>query len=200
MLDVFILQLFGAYGSDVLVIVTGILAILTGFYAIQTKKTVAVLEKTARMEFLPKIKGHIHMVGPVNIDFRISNVGKGPAGDIRVNFTVVGQNTVSRTWTQPLMKPNEFQDFFIPINEENQTQSNVPFFRNNETRIELNATYRDILDIVHSSTEIINISEFVNQFERTLSVYNEETTSKISRSLERIGQELRDIKENLSSN
>jgi hypothetical protein len=199
MLDVFILQLFGAYGSDVLVIVTGILAILTGFYAIQTKKTVAVLEKTARMEFLPKIKGHIHMVGPVNIDFRISNVGKGPAGNVRVNFTVFGQQTVSRTWTQPLMKPNEFQDFFIPINEENQTESNAPFFRNNATRIELSATYSDILDIEHSSTEIINISEFVNQFERTLSVYNEETTTKISRSLERIGRELQGIKQNLSS-
>jgi hypothetical protein len=83
MSNVFILQLFGAYGSDVLEIVTGILAILTGFYAIQTKKTVAVLEKTARMEFLPKIKGHIHMIGPVNIDFRLSNVGKGPASDVR---------------------------------------------------------------------------------------------------------------------
>ena len=58
MLEVFILQLFGTYGSDVLVIVTGILAILTFFYAIQTKKTVAVLEKTGRMEFLPKIKCH----------------------------------------------------------------------------------------------------------------------------------------------
>jgi len=74
-------------------------------------------------------------------------------------------------WTQPLMKPNEFQDFFIPINDENETQSNIPFFQN-ETRIELDASYKDILDIDHSSTEIINISEFVNQFERTLSVHN----------------------------
>jgi hypothetical protein len=200
MSDVLILQLFGAYGSDVLVIVTGILAILTGFYAIQTKKTVAVLEKTARMEFLPKIKGHIHMIGPVNIDFRLSNVGKGPASDVRVNFTVIGQQSVARTWTQPLMKPNEFQDFFISINDENETQSNIPFFQENETRIELNATYKDILDIDHSSTEIINISEFVNQFERTLSVYSEETTIEISRSLERIGQELRNINQNLRSN
>ena len=39
MLEVYILQLFGAYGSDVLVIVTGILAIITGFYAFQTWRT-----------------------------------------------------------------------------------------------------------------------------------------------------------------
>jgi|SRR5687767_6959199 len=174
MSDVFILQLFGSFGPDVLLIITAILAILTGFYAIQTKKTVTVLEKTARMEFLPKIKGNIHMIGPTDIDFRISNVGKGPASEVRVNFRVIGEQTVAREWVQPLMKPNEFQDFFIPINDENETQSNTPFFQNHETRIELDATYRDILDIDHSSTEIINVSEFVNQFERTLSVFNEE--------------------------
>ena len=49
-------------------------------------------------------------------------------------------------------------------------------------------------------TEIINISEFVNQFERTLSVHNEDTISKISRSLERIGKELGNINQKLSSN
>jgi hypothetical protein len=200
MSEVFILQLFGAYGPAVLVIVTAILAILTGFYAIQTKKTVMVLEKTARMEFLPKIKGNIHLIGPVDIDFRISNVGKGPASDVRVNFRVIGEQTVEREWTQPLMKPNEFQDFFIPVNDENETQSNIPFFQNNETRIELDASYKDILDVDHSSTEIINISEFVNQFERTLSVHNEDTISKISRSLERIGKELGNINQKLSSN
>jgi hypothetical protein len=200
MLHEFILQLFGAYGSDVLVIVTAILAILTGFYAFQTKKTVDVLEKTARMEFLPKIKGHLHMIGPVHIDFRVSNVGKGPASNVRVNFRVIGQQTVVREWTQPLMKPNEFQDFFVPINEENQTESNIPFFQNNQTTIELNATYRDILGTDHSSTEIIDVSEFVNQFVRTLSVYNEEASSKTLRILERISQELQDIRRNLRSN
>jgi hypothetical protein len=114
------------------------------------------------------------MIGPTDIDFRISNVGKGPASEVRVNFRVIGEQTVAREWVQPLMKPNEFQDFFIPINDENESQSNIPFFQNHETRIELDATYRDILDIDHSSTEIINVSEFVNQFERTLSVFNEE--------------------------
>ena len=49
-------------------------------------------------------------------------------------------------------------------------------------------------------TEIINISEFVNQFERTLSVHNEDTISKISTSLERIGKELGNINQKLSSN
>ena len=198
MLNALILQLFGIYAADILVIVTAVLAGLTGFYAIQTMKTVQIMERAAKMEFLPRIKGHIHMNGPVNLDFRISNVGKGPAEDVRVNFTVVGQNTVTRTWTQPLLKLNGFQDFFIPISE-TETESSVPYSRNNETRVELNATYRDILDINHSNSEVINISDFVNQFERTLSVYSEETSDKISRSLDKFFEELQRIRQNLAA-
>jgi hypothetical protein len=70
-------QLFGNYGPDILVIVTSVLAVITSFYAVQTMRTVHVMDKASRMGFLPKIKGNIHMHGPVHIDFRISNVGKG---------------------------------------------------------------------------------------------------------------------------
>lgn len=51
MLEAFILQLFGAYGSDVLVIVTGILAVITGFYAFQTWRTVKVMDKDPEWNF-----------------------------------------------------------------------------------------------------------------------------------------------------
>jgi len=63
MLNALILQLFGIYAADILVIVTAVLAGLTGFYAIQTMKTVQIMERAAKMEFLPRIKGHIHMNG-----------------------------------------------------------------------------------------------------------------------------------------
>ena len=69
MLSTLMLQILGPYSTDVLALVTIILAILTGFYAIQTKKTVQVLEKTANLEVLPKIKGHLHMVGPMALSF-----------------------------------------------------------------------------------------------------------------------------------
>lgn len=185
MLNTFILKLLGDYGSDVLVIVTAVLTVLTGFYAFQTKRTVQVMEKAARMEFLPMIKGHLPMKGPVNLDFRISNVGKGPASDVRVNFTVIGRNTVTRTWRQPLLIPNGFQDFFIPISE-NEEKSDVPYFEDNKTRIEISALYKDILGNEHSSKEEIDISGFVTQFKRTLSVYNKGIIEKNSSNIEKI--------------
>ena len=48
-----ILQILGAYSNDVLALITAVLALITGFYAFQTKKTVQVLERTANLEFLP---------------------------------------------------------------------------------------------------------------------------------------------------
>jgi hypothetical protein len=128
MFNSFTQQLFGDYGPDILVIVTSVLAAITGFYAVQTWRTVKVMDKASRMEFLPKIKCHLHMMGPVHIDFRISNVGKASASDVVVSFTVVGHNTVSRTWTQSLMKPNESQDFFIPISE-TEEKNDIRFYK-----------------------------------------------------------------------
>ncbi len=112
-------------------------------------------------------------MGPVHIDFRISNVGKASASDVVVSFTVVGQNTVSRTWTQPLMKPNESQDFFIPISE-TEEKSDIPYFVKNETRIQFSSSCEDILGHKHSSKQELNISEFVRQFDKTKPVYKED--------------------------
>jgi hypothetical protein len=198
MFTTLVLQLLGVYASDVLAIVTVVLVILTGFYAFQTKKTVQVLEKATKMEFLPRIKGHLHMMGPVNVDFRISNVGKGSASVVQVNFLVIGRNTVKRTWTQPLFTPNQYQDFLIPVSE-NEEQSSIPYFEENETKIQITATYNDILGNSHSSNEEIQISEFVKQFKRTLSLYDEETMDKISRNIKSISDEMRTITRNLSS-
>lgn len=193
-----VMQLFGVYASDVLVIVTAVLVILTGFYAFQTKKTVQVLDKAAKMEFLPRLQGHLHMTGPVNVDFRISNVGKGSASDVQVNFLVIGRNTIKRTWTQPLFTPNQFQDFPIPVSE-NEEQGSIPYFEVNETKIQITATYNDILGNSHSSKQEIDISEFVKQFKTTLSLYDEETMDEIPRNIKSISDDVKKITNNLSS-
>lgn len=132
------------------------------------------------------------MIGPVNLNLRISNVGKGSAGDVNVIFIVKGQKTVERTWVQPLLLPNQFQDFFIPISE-NEEKSDIPYFENNYTIIEISAAYKDILGNKHSSKEKLDISEFVRQFKTTKSVYHEEANEKNTRNIEKISGNLNTI-------
>src|SRR5213592_3305876 len=107
MISALILQLLGPYSNDVLVFVTIGLVILTGVYAVQTKRTVPVLEKTAKLEFLPHIKDHIHMVGPMNLKLRITNIGKSSASEVQVTFTVIGVANVTRAWMHQLLGPNQ---------------------------------------------------------------------------------------------
>ncbi|HJR84984.1 MAG TPA: hypothetical protein VJ772_06400 [Nitrososphaeraceae archaeon] len=188
-------QLFGN-SNDVLIFVTIALACITAYYAIQTKRTVTVLEKTANMEFLPKIKGHIHMIGPVNLDLRVSNIGKGSATDVKVDLDFIGNNSITRTWIQPLLNPGQFQDFFIPVSE-NREQTDIPYFEANETKVSITATYNDILGNNHTTNEEINVSEFVRQFSRTMSVYDEGTVEKISKYLKIISEEMRNLSRSL---
>lgn len=37
------------------------------------------------------------MIGPVNLNLRITNIGKAAASDVKVEFTVKGKNTVKRS-------------------------------------------------------------------------------------------------------
>ena len=110
---VLILQILGPYSNDILVFVTVALAVLTGFYALQTKKILTGDEKKQlSLEVLPKIKGHLHMIGPMALNFRVSNIGRGPASDVQVDFTVLGVNTVKRTWKAAITYAWSISGFF----------------------------------------------------------------------------------------
>jgi len=198
MVSMLILQILGAYSNDVLVFVTVGLVVLTGIYAIQTKRTVAVLEKTAKLEFLPYLKAHIHMVGPMNLKLRISNIGKSSASEVKVTFTVIGVTTVTRTWMHQLLAPNQSQDFFIPTTEKEE-QSNFPYFENNPTKVHIVATYKDILGNNQTSNDQIDISEFVSQFKKTKSIYMEDKNDVFARNISTISDEMKKITRALSN-
>lgn len=131
------------------------------------------------------------MIGPVHLDFRISNVGKGSATNVEINFVVTsGANIVRRTWVQTLLTPNQFQDFAIPVSEDDKEVHSTEYFRQNNTRIQIWSKYKDILGNSHSNVEEIDVSGHVEQFERTHSVYAEEMTEKIARNIGSISERM----------
>ncbi len=132
------------------------------------------------------------MIGPVNLNLRITNIGKAAASDVKVEFTVKGKNTVKRSWEQQLLGPNQFQDFYIPTSE-TEEELNLDYFEKNSTKIHLTATYKDILGNKHNIDEELNIEEFVSQFQRTKSAYLEDNMDSISLNLHSIYDELRNI-------
>jgi hypothetical protein len=128
----------------------------------------------------------------------VSNIGRGPASDVQVEFTVLGLNTVKRTWKQQLLTPGQFQDFFIPVSEDEE-QHYITYFETNATKIKLSSIYKDVIGKNHSNQEVIDVSEFVRQFKKTKSVYAEDRIDLISRNMTSIADELRTISRNILS-
>jgi hypothetical protein len=138
------------------------------------------------------------MIGPMALNFRVSNIGRGPASHVQVDFTVLGLNTIKRSWKQQLLTPGQFQDFFIPISE-NEEQHYITYFETNETKIKLSSICKDVIGKNHSNQEEIDVSEYVKQFKRTKSVYAEDRLDTISRNMKSIPDELKMISRNISS-
>jgi len=69
-----------------LVVITAILAAITGYYAWQTKKSVITLEESTKAQFKPFLKWSIAQIGPDSLELQITNISKGSAEEITINF------------------------------------------------------------------------------------------------------------------
>lgn len=167
-----------------LVVITAILAGITGYYAWQTRNTVIALEQSTKAQFKPFLKGSITQIGPDSLEMQITNVGKGAAEGITVNFRTIEFEGSQRTWTTELLQPNEHQRFFIPTGAGLDTvQYLFDFFRRNQTTIEIQWQCRDILGDSHDRRQTINVTAYVRQFENTGTRYEQPPMDVISNAL-----------------
>jgi uncharacterized protein Yka (UPF0111/DUF47 family) len=185
-------QLFGIYGNDVLVLVTAILVGVTAFYALQTKRTVASMEKSNAYQFLPHVKSSLVELGPMDLELQISNVGKGPAKEVNVNFYLKEAPNIKKQWNQPLLVPNDFRKFLIPKNV-NEVETHIDYFKNNQTTLIIKSDYRDVLGYSHMNEEVIDVTSYVAQYGKIFSPFIETPTEKISRSVEKIATDLSNL-------
>jgi hypothetical protein len=183
--------------TAILVIVTAILAAITGYYATQTRKSVIALEESTRAQLKPFLKASIVHLGPEDIAIKINNVGKGSAERIRIEFAIkVKSSIVKRIWEQELMAPNDFQTYFVPKSE-NETETGIKFFGTSESTVGIIWTCRDILGASHEGRAFLNLTEYARQLERPFGVYQEEPITKIAREIVKIEDILSKIEKHL---
>lgn len=187
------MEIFGIeIGTFILAFSTIVLVIVTGYYAKQTKTTVKVLEKTAKLSVQPHLKGTFQQIGPVAGDLLIRNVGNGSANRINLSYWIEGKDETKRNWTKPLMMPNDSDEFFIPKNEK-ESVFEGDFFKQNQTTMKIVGEYYDILGNKYEINDSIDITAYVKQWEHTQVRYQEEPEEKVSRSIERISRSIDDI-------
>lgn len=181
-----------------LAIITAILAMITGYYAWQTKKSVIALEESIKAQFKLFLKGSIAQIGPAALELQITNIGKGSAEEITVSFGTREFTGSQRTWRTELLQPNEHQKFFIPIGERaDEVQMDFNFFGDNQTTIDLNWRCSDILGNPNEQSQTINVTDYVRQFENTGTRYEQPPMDAISNALTAIKRNVTKISNHL---
>lgn len=186
--DIFGIEL----GTFVLAASTIVLVCVTGYYAKQTKKTVDVLKETSVLSIRPHLKGTFQNIGPVSGDLLIRNVGNGPATKINIGFWIESKDETKKSWTKPLMMPNDSEEFFIPKNDK-ESVFNMDFFSNNQTTIRIVGEYYDILNNKYEINDFIDVTAYVKQLEQTKNRYKEPAEEKISDGIDKISDSLKKL-------
>jgi hypothetical protein len=134
---------------------TAILAAVAGYYTWQTKKSVIALEESTNTQLKPFLKGSIAQIGPDSLELQITNIGKGSAEEITVNFRTTEFECSQRAWTSELLQqPNEHQGFLIPTGADvDAVQRSFNFLRDHQTTIEIQWQYGGILGDAHDQRQ-----------------------------------------------
>ena len=167
------------------------LATVTAYYAFQTRKTVEVMEKSAKLSIMPHIKGHLVTKSVYEVYFRISNVGKGPANNVKFSYWFESKPDDIKKWSNNLLMPNDSEEFllFIP---DTKHLIDLTYLENNPTKIIFQSLYFDIQGNSYFIDETLDASEYVKDWISSSQKINYDP-------LDKIAEEIRDIKNIMQS-
>lgn len=111
--------------NSILALSTIVLVLVTTYYAIQTRRTVKVLEKSNTLQFRPALLATIKVRDAVKPEIQISNFGRGPATAVQIQVqSKENPDTSKFTYSTSLFAVKEKVSFLIPIGT-NKFASNV---------------------------------------------------------------------------
>ena len=101
---------------------------ITGYYAFQTRQTTKAIKKSSELSIMPHLKGSVGILGVGNVTLRISNVGGGPASNIKLEYWRDTVPEPKRKWGRPLLMSKDGDDVFIQ-DEKGKTLIKMDFFK-----------------------------------------------------------------------
>lgn len=164
------------------------LVIITSYYAIQTRRTLAAINKSTETSVLPHLKCSMGVVGVDTLFLKISNVGVGSAINVNLEYEVESISNSSREWMSSIMLPEESYQFYI-MNPQN-VLIGMNYCSKNQTTIIVNGSYDDILGNNHEISETINVTEISAKLLRSGQMIRIEDMKEISTSLKSIQRDL----------
>lgn len=99
-----------------LVILTGALVLITGYYAWQNRQMVEEMRNARELSVTPKLALTMHLIGPTYPVTRLMNIGQGPAIDVETTLRFIRRqgDPLEIQWQATFMAPGEIHDFLEP--------------------------------------------------------------------------------------
>ena len=163
------------------------LVCITGYYAFQTRQTTKAIKKSSELSIRPHLKGSVNVLGISSVVMHISNVGTGPANNVKLEYWRDTESDLKRKWGRPFLMPNDGDDIFIQ-DRNGKTVVKMDYFEKNNYVIILKGEYEDTLGNKHKMDDSIDVTEFVKSLSGVL--YKEESLEKIADSLKSIESHL----------
>ena len=146
--------------SEILAVLTGVLVLVTLYYAIQTRQMVVEMGRARGAAILPRIAVSMNPIGAMVGWVRLTNVGPGPALDVHATITVE-PNGFEIGWHAHVVAPFESHDFIPQPPDEPEAQLGyLDRLTDRFERVRLDATYKDALGNQHETHETIEIREW----------------------------------------
>ena len=166
---------------------TVVLAIVTVWYAYTTHKMLMEVEKARKEEVQPKLWARLDFFTPLYNVLRIENIGRGPAINISVEYSVTPGGDIKK-WEHPMLSTKEYQRFMLPIPEDD---AYIETLVRKYEFVTVRFDYDDLNGENHKEKVSIDLKKFKDNIGTTL---NEETLADqvkgIKEQLEKIHEKM----------
>ena len=112
------------------------LVIVTSYYAITTRKTLAAVNRSTKVSVKPHIKCSMAIIGVDTLFLKVSNVGVGSALNVNLKYEIESIENSDRDWVSSTMLPKDAYTFYIKRKDDDKLIGGISFAckRNLKTR------------------------------------------------------------------
>ncbi len=173
----------------ILAVLTGVLVMVTVYYAYQTHLTVEEMKAGRSAQVFPHLIPTIKMYGGGGGVLRVTNAGPGPALAVDVRL-VLEPGGKERPWKTPVVAPGE-QHEFVPEPDGPNGLMSLDALTAKYSTYRLHGTYKDALGTPHTVDESLDIREFWETTKAVEHLRPDDHIADISKSLKTLAEEVR---------
>ena len=169
------------------------LVVVNMVFAWQMVRSVTEMKRSRQLQVMPKLAPDLHVLGPALAFLRLTNVGLGPALDVRVKVVfegIEGTPSDEREWRSSLFAPGEFHEFLPPQRNEGGHVS-MDELTTDYRRVAVKGTAKDSLGRTHTVDEA---SDDLNEWWQVLKASGQRMDQDY---LKRIADEITEIRKKL---